>query len=127
MSADADTDSGSGSGDNNTRPLDAVTLTTDSEGRYYDGHEEVSYVENKDALASHHIATANGWSDSPDRTPLANLRTALEATSEYDRRRATVRAFVFAFVRGYGPESTSEALETLESEADVRVPGGEGT
>jgi hypothetical protein len=83
--------------------------------------------ENKDALAFHHVATANGWNDSPDRTPLANLRATLEATCEYDRRRATVRAFVFAFIRGYGPESTPEALEALEDEADVRVPGGEGT
>ncbi len=31
-------------GVNNIRPIDDVTLTTDNEGRYYDGHDEPSYV-----------------------------------------------------------------------------------
>jgi|APHM01.1.fsa_nt_gi hypothetical protein len=107
------------------RLIHEVTLTTNNEDLYLDGHGEPTYVEDKEALTFHHVAVANGWAHTSDRTPYENLKAALEATSEYDRQRRTVVAFAFAFIRGYGPTSTPRALDAIADEGDVRVPGGE--
>jgi hypothetical protein len=111
------------------RPVHEVTLTTNSDGLYYDGHGEPSYVEDKEALAFHHVAVANGWELTTDRTPYENLKAALEATSEYRRQRDMIIAFAFAYVRGLGPKSARRALARMEDVPDVRTPadaGGDG-
>jgi len=107
------------------RPIHEVTLTTNSDGLYYDGHGEPSHVENKEALAFHHIAVENGW-EHTDRSPYKNLKAALEATSEYRRQREMIIAFAFAYVRGLGRKSTPRALAALENDPDVRIPAVAG-
>jgi len=107
------------------RPLDEVDLVTDDEGWYIDGHGERSYILDEATLALHHVAIANGWEHSYDRTPYDNLRALLEKTAEYELERDTVDNFAFALIAALGPKVTSRALDRLADEG-VPVPGGEG-
>lgn len=98
------------------RPLDVVELQTDDTGRYVDGNGQRTYVEDKAIVALHHVAVANGWEHTHERTPYENLRALLEATTEFDRDRGTVETFAFANICGYGPDSTPRALDRLAAE-----------
>jgi hypothetical protein len=109
----------------NPRPLDLVDLEVDDEGWYIDGHGERSYILDEATLALHHVAIANGWEHSYDRTPYDNLRALLEKTAEYELERDTVDNFAFALIAALGPKVTSRALDRLADEG-VPVPGGEG-
>jgi hypothetical protein len=112
-------------GQSRLRPVHEVTLSTNDEDLYLDGHGEVTYVEDKEALAFHHLAVKNGWAHTSERTPYENLKAALEATSEYKRQREMLISFAFAFVRGLGRQSTPRTLEAIASDTEVRVPGGD--
>jgi hypothetical protein len=110
--------------DTRPRPLDEVDLVTDDEGWYIDGHGDRSYILDEATLALHHVAIANGWEHSYDRTPYDNLRALLEATAEYELERDTVDNFAFAMIAGLGPTVTPRALDRLAEEG-APVPGGE--
>lgn len=94
--------------------LQQVEIPVDGEGRYEDGHGDPTYVYDEDVLALHHVAVANGWEHSYERSPAANLRALLRATAEYDPERPTVVSFAFAFVAGLGPVSAPRALDRID-------------
>jgi hypothetical protein len=106
------------------RPGDDLRIPTE-EGEYVDGTGERCFVGDEPTVALHHRAVEHGWDPESHPTPYERLKAALKATNEYARDVSTIRTFAFAYVTGYGPNSTPQALEALREDDDVHVPGGE--
>ncbi len=110
--------------------LDTGDAGGDTDGALVDGHGANRYATRRSVVDLHRAAVADGWAHTHDRSPYDNLAALLatvDGRDDLDPDRDTVEAFAFAYICGYGPHSTPQALDALATDPDVdaAVPGGE--